>query len=146
MYHISLFFHCLQLYYAPLLFNWFSHSRAKYYKLITIIYLIDKNKKEHLKELKKNKNTYGSRKSGAILNMQSIKVVSIHHNAGFSAWLFTFNMRNRMHKITAIAVKNAVDIMIKNTISVGNLKHEHDTNKHFRYHNKKPKLLHTTIK
>lgn len=57
-------------------------------------------------------HTYGSRSTGAIFNMQSRKPSSKHHNTGLYACELTFRIRNRIHKITAIAVKNAVDIVI----------------------------------
>lgn len=55
-------------------------------------------------------DTYGSRSTGAIFNMQSRKPSSKHHSTGLNAWELTFRIRNRIHKITATAVKNAVDI------------------------------------
>lgn len=44
--------------------------------------------------------------------MQSRRVVSMHQMAGFSAWLLTFSSRNRMHRMTATAVRKAGVIVL----------------------------------
>lgn len=59
----------------------------------------------------KTKYTYGSCTSGEIFRIISRNLLSQHQTLGFCGWLFTFNILNKMHKITATAAKIAVDIM-----------------------------------
>lgn len=55
--------------------------------------------------------TYCSLSKGAILKTLSKNLLSPHHILGFWGWLLTFNIRKRIHNITAINANNAVDIL-----------------------------------
>lgn len=66
--------------------------------------------------------TYSSLRSGAIFRMLSKNLLSQHHIEGFWGWLLTFNILKRMHRMTAIAANNAVDIVVKICFKSGNCK------------------------
>lgn len=56
--------------------------------------------------------TYGSCIKGAILSIASIKLASPQNIEGFWGCEFTLSILNRIHNITAITVKIAVDILV----------------------------------
>lgn len=58
----------------------------------------------------KMNSTYGSRSMGAILWKHSMNWPSLQNICGSCGWLFTFRIRNRIQRITAITARNAGDI------------------------------------
>lgn len=54
--------------------------------------------------------TYGSAMTGAIFNIVDRKDWSLQTRKGFCGALFTFNILNRIHRITANTANKAVDI------------------------------------
>lgn len=47
------------------------------------------------------------------MRIVSRNLLSLHQIEGFWGWLLTFNILNRIHNMTAIAAKRAVDMMAK---------------------------------
>lgn len=55
--------------------------------------------------------TYGSDRSGTIFCISSLKETSLPVISGFWGSLFTFKIRNRIHRITATNAKTTVDMI-----------------------------------
>lgn len=53
----------------------------------------------------------------------SKNLLSPHHTVGFWGWLLTFSNRKRIHKMTATAASNAVDMMKKLSKCLSSTKH-----------------------
>lgn len=83
-------------------YQWFNSHNHKLFNVYT---------KTVLKKSKYLVGTYCSLSKGAIFNTLSKNLLSPHHIFGFWGWLLTFNIRNRIHNITAMNANSAVDIL-----------------------------------